>query len=128
MARKTPDPQRRVRYQKGIRAERWAQAKLRLNAFSILTQRYKTPRGEVDIIARRGKMLVFIEVKARLTVQAGIEAVSIHQQTRIVQAAHAFIAHYPEYAHHTMRFDVICVVPRPYWIPKIIHLKDAWRP
>jgi putative endonuclease len=119
MASKTPDPQRRARYKKGIRAERWAQAKLRLNAFSILTQRYKTPRGEVDIIARRGKMLVFTEVKARLTAQAGIEAVSAHQQTRIVQAAHAFIAHYPEYAHHTMRFDVIASSHAPIGSPRL---------
>lgn len=114
-------------YQKGVWAERWAQAKLRLKAYAVLTQRYKTPVGEIDVIARRGNTIVCVEVKARATVDAALEAVSPYQQRRIAQAASQFIAQYPEYAHHTLRFDVMCVVPRPYWFPRIIHLQDAWR-
>lgn len=128
MVSNKPAQTRLARYQKGIRAERWAQAKLRLSAYAVLTQRYKTPVGEIDLIARRGKTLVCVEVKARATAQAALYAVSPHQQRRIAQAASHFIAQYPQYAHHTLRFDVICVIPRPHWLPQIIHLKDAWRP
>lgn len=128
MVANKPAQTRLARYKKGIRAERWAQAKLRLSAYGVLTQRYKTPFGEIDVVARRGKTLVYVEVKARANVQAALSAVSSQQQHRIVQAAQHFIAQYPEYAHHTMRFDVMCVVPRPFWLPRIIHVQDAWRP
>lgn len=123
-----PSQHRLAGYQKGLWAERWAQAKLRLKAYAVLTQRYKTPMGEIDVIARRGKTIVCVEVKARATVQAALEAVSPHQQHRIAQAASHFIAYYPEYGNHTIRFDVMCVIPRSYWFPRIIHLQDAWRP
>ncbi len=128
MVSNKPAQTRLARYKKGIRAERWARAKLRLSAYGVLTQRYKTPFGEIDVVARRGKTLVYVEVKARASAHAAFSAVSSQQQHRIVKAAHHFIAHYPEYANHTMRFDVICVVPRPYWFPRIIHVQDAWRP
>lgn len=128
MVANKPDQTRLARYKKGIRAERWAQAKLRLSAYGVLTQRYKTPFGEIDVVARRGKTLVYVEVKARASAHLALSAVSSQQQRRIVQAAQHFIAQYPEYAHHTMRFDVMCVVPRPFWLPHIIHVQDAWRP
>lgn len=117
------------------RAERWGRwaevlciIRLRLTGWRILSQRRAGLRGtgvgEIDIIARRGRVLAFIEVKARPTRDAGLEAVTSHQQQRIARAARHFLAGRADLGTLDARFDVMVVGPG--WIP--YHLADAWRP
>ena len=110
-------------------AERWGrQAEtraawwLRLKGYRILARRYKTPMGEIDLIARRGGCIAFVEIKARHTLEAGLEAVSPAARRRIARAAEAFLAQ-RRLAGAATRFDLI--VMRPGKWPH--HVADAWR-
>lgn len=79
--------------------------------------------GEIDIVARRGHTIAFIEVKARASHAAAHESVTPAQRARIVRAAHVFAERNAACAECDMRFDVMSVAglwPR--------HLADAWRP
>ena len=93
-----------------------------LQGFSILARRYKTPSGEIDLIARRGALVVFAEVKARPTHDQAIDAVSFKTRRRIERAGRLFMAKAPRLADCALRYDIISVVR---WCPR--HLKDAWR-
>lgn len=85
----------------------------------------RTPAGEIDVVARRGDILVFVEVKARSTVVVALEAVTPRQRRRIERAALWFSARQgSRFRTVRMRFDVIAV--RPWRWP--VHLSDAWRP
>lgn len=108
---------------RGRRSETWAAWFLRLKLYRILHQRYKTPVGEIDLIARRGNLLVFVEVKARNDLSEGLMAVTARQQQRISRAASSFLAKHQELRDLSIRFDVIVVQPRA--IPH--HMVDAWR-
>ncbi len=109
-------------YKKGLRAEWVTRWWLRLQGYSILTKRLKSKVGEVDIIAKRGKMLVFIEVKARPMGETHREVVSYHQQKRIEQAAMLFLANHPEFATFSVRFDVMIF----YTWYRFDYIKQAW--
>ena len=92
---------RRQAHRLGHAAEWRAVWRLRMAGYSILARRYKTKLGEIDIVARRGGVLAFVEVAA---------------------AASLFVARHPQYAAHSLRFDAMLVVglwPR--------HLPDVWR-
>ncbi|MCP4327498.1 MAG: YraN family protein [Alphaproteobacteria bacterium] len=114
---------RRQRELRGRRAEAKCLWALRLRGYRVIARRLKTPRGEIDIIARRRGILAFIEVKARDTASAAAEAVSARQRRRIERAAEAFVAARPNLAALMMRFDVMIVLPGR--LP--IHLRDAWQ-
>lgn len=95
---------------RGRRAEFWAALYLRLKGYRILGQRVKTSRGEIDIVARRGPCLVFVEVKARPTLEAGHEILT-RQTLRRVKAAVDVLAH--RYGSFTeLRIDAILIAPR----------------
>lgn len=116
-------PKRRKAHAWGIAAERRAAVALRLKGYDILAMREKTAGGEIDLIARRGKTIAFVEVKARVSETAGLEAVTPEKSARLARAAEAWIARHPRYASHTLRFDVVVVMPWRW--PR--HMKDAWR-
>lgn len=80
--------------------------------------------GEIDLVARRGRLLVFVEVKRRADLAAAGEALRPRQQLRIARAAEVFLQRKPALRDHDCRFDVIAVAPwrRP------LHLRDVWRP
>lgn len=78
----------------GRRAERLAAWWLRLKGWRILAIRARTPVGEVDLIARRGRILAFIEVKARATAAEADWALDDYRLRRVVRAAEALLAHY----------------------------------
>jgi putative endonuclease len=107
---------------------RWAEALcvglLRLKGFGILARNVKTPVGEIDIVARRGRLLVFAEVKARSGIRAAAEALSARQRRRIERAAEGFLAGRPALRGLDVRFDLMLVEPRRW--PR--HVPDAWRP
>ncbi|MGH6961371.1 MAG: YraN family protein, partial [Dongiaceae bacterium] len=92
--------------------------------YRILAHDLRSPVGEIDIVAQRGRTLAIIEVKARDTVDSAVEAVTLRQRARIVRAAERFLAGRPQFAGYAVRFDVIMVTPGRW--PR--HLSDAWRP
>lgn len=101
---------RLARYRRGLRAETLAAWYLRLKGYRILNARMKTPVGEIDLVARRGKALVFIEVKARGSLDAALESVKTHQSRRIIRAAEYYLAGYRGKTPD-IRFDVIAIMP-----------------
>ncbi|MEO1093120.1 MAG: YraN family protein [Pseudomonadota bacterium] len=108
---------------RGRRAEAVAAWWLRLRGFRILARRYRTPVGELDLVAKRGGLMVFVEVKRRASTADAAAAVSLAQRRRIGRAAAAFLArHGAADAPHT-RYDVIAVAPWQW----PCHVVDAWR-
>src|SRR3982075_1184964 len=87
-----PRPERQVAFRTGISAESRAAAFLIAKGFRILARRWRSPVGEIDIVARRRGLLIFVEVKARDTIEEAAEAVSDVQQRRIAAAAEAWLA------------------------------------
>ena len=97
-----------------------------LRGFRILARRWQSHVGEIDIIARRGRLLVFCEVKFR---QKDIHLASPtpHQQKRITRAAALFIASSAHYQDYECRFDVILIERRPYALwGRLIPIINAW--
>lgn len=107
----------------GRRAEIISAWLLRLKGYRVLEQRFKTPVGEIDLIARRASVIAFIEVKARPSAAAALESVSPRQRRRITRAAMVFVQKRPDLADNQMRFDLILVSPGQ--MPH--HIVDAWR-
>jgi putative endonuclease len=107
---------------RGRRAEALCAWVLRLQGFRILERNWRVPMGEVDIIARRGRVLAFVEVKSRDTEDAAREAVSQKQRQRIENAAGAYLAYHPACAKLHARFDVMAVAPRRW----PAHIRSAW--
>ncbi|MCL2629534.1 MAG: YraN family protein [Alphaproteobacteria bacterium] len=99
------------RYKKGLWAERVAVGLLRLKGYSILERRFQTGAGlgcsEIDIIARRGDVIVFVEVKSRRSVNEGLFAVTPTGRTRLRRAAEVWMARNGR--GFNARFDVIVV-------------------
>ncbi len=79
--------------------------------YRIVARRWKTPSGEIDIVARRRRALVFVEVKARAHADDAAEAVTERGKRRIVAAAELWLAHNPDDAQREIRFDVMLVTP-----------------
>ncbi len=117
-------PGRRGAEARGRRAEAIAAWLLRLKGYSILARRFRCGAGEVDLVARRGRMLAFVEVKVLAGETARREPVTLRQQDRIVRAASAFRSQRPALAVLDIRYDLI--LSRPGGWPR--HLRDAWRP
>ncbi len=134
-------------WQRGRNAERIAAWFLRVRGYRILAERYKTPSGEIDLIATRiaspfatqARNLVFVEVKARATAQDGLEAISPRQQQRIRAAAETFLARNASHAGRgagltpdlaprlsQCRFDAIIITPGRLGLPHITHRPNAW--
>ena len=107
----------------GHRSEAIAAWWLRLKLYRIVARRYRTAAGEIDLIVRRGRTLVFVEVKARASFRVAAEAVSPRQQHRIARAASQFLAARPDLAVLDQRFDALLIVRRTW--PR--HIPDAWR-
>ncbi|MBL4690208.1 MAG: YraN family protein [Rhodospirillales bacterium] len=97
---------------------------LRVRGYRVLARRFRCRAGEIDIVARRRRLLVFVEVKARRHLAAAADALRPRQAARITRAAEAFVQAHRSLAGLDQRFDVILVVPRRW----PVHLVDAWRP
>jgi putative endonuclease len=107
----------------GHRGEFWAALYLRCKLYRIVARRVKTPVGEIDIVAARGGVTVFVEVKARafshLEMQA-LEAVNIR---RILRAGEHYVARNARLAETDLRYDVIFLAPFA-WPRHIINAFD----
>jgi putative endonuclease len=106
-----PRPERVAAFRLGLSAESRAALLLIAKGYRIVARRWKTPVGEIDIIARRRRDLVFVEVKARQRVDIAAEGITEQGKRRIIAAAELWLAHRPEDAQHYARFDVILVAP-----------------
>jgi putative endonuclease len=106
-----PRPERQPAFQLGISAESRAAALLIAKGFRILARRWKSPLGEIDIVARRRQLLVFVEVKARADLDEAAEAVTPRQRARIAAAAEAWLAVYGEAGFRDIRFGAILIAP-----------------
>ncbi len=114
---------RRRAYGRGRRAETMAAWWLRLKGYRIVARGFRARHGEIDIIARRGRILALVEVKARGDLATAREALTPRQRKRIENAATIFLQHRPALAGLDLRFDVVLVAPRH----RPRHIPDAWR-
>lgn len=106
-----PRPERVAAFGLGISAESRAAAWLIAHGYRILARRFKSPLGEIDIVAARRRTLIFVEVKAGATLDEAAEAVTERQKQRIAAAAEIWLAANPVPAISDMRFDAILVAP-----------------
>ena len=111
-ATKPASPARVAAFRTGLSAESRAAAYLMAKGYRILAKRYRTPYGEIDLVAKRRNLLAFIEVKARASLDEAAYAVTPRQQQRIIEAAQAWLMAHPEHAEFEMRFDVMLIAPR----------------
>jgi putative endonuclease len=109
---KIASPARVAAFQTGLSAESKASAYLIAKGYRILARRFRTPYGEIDIVARRRGLLAFIEVKARATLDDAAYSVTPQQQQRIIAAAQAWLMAHPEHADFDMRFDAVLIAPK----------------
>jgi putative endonuclease len=93
-----------------------------LKAYTILHMRYKSPTGEVDIIAQKGTTLVFIEVKSRKNLDLSYNIIRNKQIYRIKNTAALYLQKNRRYNDHDVRFDLIMVSN----FFHIEHIKNAW--
>jgi len=117
-----PRRERVAAFRLGLTAESRAALFLIAKGYRIAARRWKTPFGEIDIVARRRRALVFVEVKARERATDAAEAVTERGKRRIIAAAELWLAHRPEDARRDIRFDVMLVTPGR--IPK--HIANAF--
>jgi putative endonuclease len=108
----TAAPERVAAFRTGISAESRAAAYLIVKGYRILARRFRTPHGEIDIVARRRQLLAFVEVKARRSLDEAAYAVTPRQQQRIIGAAQVWLMTHPEHAAYELRFDAVLIAPR----------------
>ena len=118
---------RRTAERKGVWAERYTALYLTLKGYRLIARRVRTPVGEIDLIAwapRLGsrRRLVFIEVKARATLDDSMAALRGRQRIRIERAAGYWLAG-SQLSDAEIRFDLVAVTG---W--RLRHVRDAWRP
>ena len=99
-------------FRTGLSAEARAAAVLIAKGYRILARRFRTPHGEIDIVARRRNLLAFVEVKARASLDEAAYAVTPRQQARIIAAAQVWLMAHPEHAGYDLRFDAMLIAPR----------------
>ena len=105
-------PERQIAFKLGLSAENRAAALLLAKGFRIAARRWRSPAGEIDIVARRGNLLIFVEVKARARLDYAAYSVTERQQRRVAAAASAWLAAHPDDAMSDMRLAAILVAPR----------------
>lgn len=105
-------PEKRKRAERRGRWSEWGAAiYLLARGYRILAMRYRVRAGEVDIIARRGEVIAFVEVKARRDLMAAIDAVTFTSQNRIRAAGDHWLARQPDAARLSLRYDIVAIVP-----------------
>lgn len=115
---------RETNHQRGLEAERHAETLLLRKGYEMLHRRFKVREGEIDLIARHGNLVAFIEVKTRSGRMAALESVTARNRQRIVNTSEIWAARYPDYENCDRRFDIILVLPGG----RVEHLEDAFRP
>jgi putative endonuclease len=117
-----PDDSRRAAHAYGLQAETVATLWLRAHFYSILDRNYRIQGGEIDIVARRGRTIAFVEVKARGDLEEAAIAITPQKQRRVSRAANRWIAVHPWAMRYTLRADAIFIARRK--LPR--HLENAF--
>ena len=110
-AKAVPAPARVAAFNNGVNSEVRAADHLRALGYEILARRFKTPYGEVDLVAQTSTTIVFVEVKARASLDDAAYAVTSRQQRRIIDAAQAWLSAHPEHGTFDLRFDALLIAP-----------------
>ncbi|HET9480481.1 MAG TPA: YraN family protein [Candidatus Polarisedimenticolia bacterium] len=121
----------RSRQSLGLAGEALAERHLTSRGFRVVARRYRTRLGEIDLVVRRGTLLVFVEVRARRGARYGTAAESVHplKQARLVRAAAGFLAANPQPEGDPLcRFDVVAITWPEGADPILDHIEDAFRP
>ena len=98
-------------YRRGHRGEWLAAIALKAKGFRIVARRYRTKLGEIDLIARRGDLVLIVEVKARRTLVEAMEAIAHESERRIESAADLWLSRQSDYSRLSVRFDMVAVLP-----------------
>ncbi len=109
---RAPRPHRQIAFRTGLSAESRAAVFLIAKGFRILARRWRSPVGEIDIIARRRSLLIFVEVKARASEDEAAWSVTERQRARIIAAAEAWLAQNADDRIRDIRLDAMLVSPR----------------
>ena len=105
-------PETRKRAERRGRWSEWTAALfLMLKGYRILAMRYRVRVGEVDIVARRGDLVAFVEVKARRDRMAAVDAVTLTSQRRIRAAGDHWLSRQPDAARLSLRYDIVAITP-----------------
>lgn len=107
-------------YEKGLIGEKKAAWLLRIKGYKILQTRYKTPYGEIDIIAKKGKTIALVEVKSRPDIETADQSIHYKQIRRILAAARQWAFKEKRYSNYKLRLDAIIVLPKRF----PIHIID----
>lgn len=113
---------RRRAERRGHGAERLAALALQLKGYRIVARRHRTKLGEIDLVARKGDLVAVVEVKARTSEQAAIDAVGFAAQHRIRAAGDLWLARQRDAARLSMRYDIVAVLPWRW----PVHFPDAF--
>lgn len=106
---------------RGRRGESIAAWYLRLKGYRILDKRVRTPRGEIDLVAKRGQLIAFVEVKTRETEQDLEFAIDEYRLGRVAAAAEILASRYAK-SGEDIHIDVILIAPGRW--PQ--HIENAW--
>lgn len=112
----------KTNYQRGLIAEAVARLWLRLKGYSIVASRYRSTYGEIDLIVRKKRKIIAVEIKYRHSYKAAAESITLHQRQRIERALQAYLAKLT-WQPEEIRFDAILLSTTQ--LPK--HLKNAWQ-
>jgi len=113
---------RRKALKKGRTGEWLAAMALRLKGYRIVARNFRVKPGEVDIIARKGDLIVFVEVKARASANEALDAVGFEAQRRIANAGELWIGRQRDADRLSWRFDIVAVLPGRW----PVHFEDAF--
>ena len=114
---------RRKAYRRGHRGEWLAALALMLKGYRIVAHRYRTKLGEIDLIARRGDLVLIVEVKVRASLLEAMDAIAYQSERRIEDAADLWLARQPDFGRLSVRFDMVAVLPRrwPVHVPNVFQ-------
>lgn len=99
-------------YRRGHRGEGLAALALMLKGYRIVARRYRTKLGEIDLIARRGDLVLIVEVKVRATLIEAMDAIAYQSERRIEAATDLWLSRQPDHGRLSIRFDLVAVLPR----------------
>jgi putative endonuclease len=100
---------RRSSHDGGLRAEALAALWLRCKFYTILARRYRAQGGEIDLIAKRGRTVAFVEVKARAGIEDAMTAITPEKRRRFSRAAARWLALNPWAVDHVLRADAVFI-------------------
>jgi putative endonuclease len=109
--RAEPSPERIAAFRTGVSAEQRAADSLTANGYRILARRFKTPDGEIDLVAGRRELVAFVDVKARARIVDAAYAVTPRQRQRIIAAAETWLMRHPDHFNLVLRFDAMLIAP-----------------